>query len=63
MDNLVLNDTEIRTDEFGRYCLTDIYRASNLPAHKRPVKFEATTSFKGIQEVLKVRTGTFVPYE
>lgn len=63
MDNLVLNDTEIRTDEFGRYCLTDIYRASNLPAHKRPVKFESTTSFKGIQEVLKVRTGTFVPYE
>lgn len=63
MDNLVLNGTEIRSDEFGRYCLTDIYRASNLPAHKRPVKFEATQTFKGVQDVLKVRTGTFNPYE
>lgn len=63
MDSLILNGTEIRSDEFGRYCLTDIYRASNLPAHKRPVKFEATPSFKGIQEVLKVRTRTFAPYE
>lgn len=63
MDNLVLNGTEIRSDEFGRYCLTDIYRASNLPAHKRPVKFEATPTFKGVQDVLKVRTGTFNPYE
>lgn len=63
MDSLVLNGTEIRVDEHGRYCLTDLWKAGGSIETKKPSKFEKTERHSELVEILKGRNLPFNPYE
>lgn len=63
MNNLILNGTEIRVDEFGRYCLTDLWKAGGSIETKKPSKFEKTERHSELVEILKGRNLPFNPYE
>ena len=61
MESLVLNGTEIRVDEFDRYCLTDLWKASGLGNDKKPGQFARYEGCKRVIEKLKVLNHTFEP--
>ncbi len=53
MDNLILNGTEIRVDEHGRYCITDLWRASGSISAKQVAEFLRLDSTERIIEIAK----------
>lgn len=61
MNSLVLNGKEIRVDELGRYCLTDLWKASGLGDEKKPGQFVRYDGCKRLVEKLKVLNHTFEP--
>lgn len=61
MNELVINNTEIRIDEFGRYCLTDLWKASGLGKEKQPAQFLKSSSVKRLIEKLKLINSSFEP--
>ncbi len=61
MEKLILNETEIKIDEFGRYSLTDLWKASGLGEEKKPNKFLRYDGAKRLIEKLKGLNSTFEP--
>jgi hypothetical protein len=58
---LVINDTEITTDEEGRYSLNDLHRAAGGLLKDKPAKFMRTDSFNNVVDILKGQNRTFNP--
>ena len=52
MEKLILNETEIKIDEFGRYSLTDLWKASGLGKEKKPVHFIRMNAAKELISVI-----------
>lgn len=63
MDKLIVNETEIRVDEHGRYSLTDLWKAGESIETKKPSRFERTDRHKELVNILKGRNLPFEPYE
>ena len=59
MNDLVLNGTEIRVDEHGRYCLTDLWKAGGSVAKDKPSQFTKQDSCKNLVEYLNERNRSF----
>ena len=62
MESLVLNSVEVKIDEHGRYCLTDLWKAGGSVDSKRPSKFEKTERHNELLEILKGRYPQFEPF-
>ena len=61
MEKLILNETEIKIDDFGRYSLTDLWKASGLGKEKKPVHFLKNGKTIELVEFLRVENSTFEP--
>lgn len=59
MDSLVLNGTEIRVDEHGRYCLTDLWKAGGSVPKDKPSQFTKQDSCKNLVNYLNERNRSF----
>ncbi len=58
---LVINDTNITTDQDGRYSLNDLHKSSGGLLKDKPAKFMRTDSFANVVEILKGQNRTFNP--
>lgn len=58
---LTINETEITTDEEGRYSLNDLHKASGAAIKDLPNKFMRAESFKNVVEVLNAQNRAFNP--
>lgn len=61
MQELIINDTEVTTDEDGRYSLNDLHKASGGNPKNKPALFMQNKNFKDFVEILKVDNPTFNP--
>lgn len=62
MENLVLNSVEVKIDDHGRYCLTDLWKAGGSIITKHPSKFEKTERHDQLLDLLKCRYPHFEPF-
>jgi len=61
MQELIINDTTITTDEDGRYSLNNLHKASGGTAKTKPALFMQNKNFKDFVDILKVDKPTFNP--
>ena len=61
MNELTINNTEITTDEHGRFSLNDLHNAAGGKIKDKPAKFYRSHSFKKVVEILKAQKRTFEP--
>lgn len=57
--NLIINDTEITTDDDGRYSLNDLHLSAGGHLKDVPAKFMRSASFKNVVSILNDQNGTF----
>lgn len=63
MNELIINNMEIRVDEFGRYCLTDLWKAGGAVVKDKPSQFTKQDSCKKIVDYLNERNRSFKSIE
>lgn len=56
-NDLILRDSIISTDEFGRVCLDDLWSAANATAGKKPKHWRETKAYKQLERVLQKKVG------
>lgn len=61
MQELIINETKVTTDEDGRYSLNDLHKASGGNPKNKPALFMQNKNFKDFVEILKVDNPTFNP--
>ncbi len=61
MQELIINETTVTTDEEGRYSLNDLHKASGGTPKTKPALFMQNKSFKDFADILKVDNPTFNP--
>ena len=59
--NLVINKTEITTDNEGRYSLNDLHKAAGGLNSQKPSLFYRSSSFNSVVEVLTAQNRAFTP--
>ena len=58
---LIINETNISTDESGRYSLNDLHKSSGSKIKDLPNKFMRSDSFKNVVAVLNAQKRAFDP--
>lgn len=61
MQNLIINNLEIGTDDSGRYSLNDLHKAAGSQVKDLPNKFMRSESFKSVVDVLNAQNRAFEP--
>ena len=58
---LTINETNITTDDEGRYSLNDLHKASGGSNKHKPSLFYRSDSFNSVVEILKAQNSAFEP--
>lgn len=61
MNPLIINSTEITTDDHGRFSLNDLHKSAGGMAKDLPSKFMRSESFKNVCDVLIGQNRSFEP--